>query len=371
MRARVALIVGVVVVAGAALAAALAVTASRPGDDHAGGARPPARCDRHATPATFAKQLEATQPGQALCLAAGAYGVFTGAAKTAPGIIIRGETPATLPAMGLQFRADPVPSWLTLEGLTIVGGDLNGGATHITLRDSRVTGTLQITPGPGPAHNNACGACPQMRDAAITIGPRNTFNNIDPGLNAPEGRLQVNDTGSGPTGLVITSNTFDGGTADGIQASGGTGAFTITRNRFTNIVDCREKSHCADGPHTDALQLTGVGNVRVIDNYFNNDTHGIVAYDGLQPGVVIDGNRFGRIGMGADYWGIVLGGAQSPSILHNRFRRLGPNLTSKAGQTTTDALLRGNVMPGGVVTANGVGGTATLAPGSQRAAQIR
>jgi hypothetical protein len=316
-----------------------------------------AACNLNATTATFDGQLAAATPGQTVCLASGDYGSFgdaSGITKSSPGVTIREQSGATA-RLVLQFRSTPTAQWLVLDGLTIDGGDISAPANNITIRNSAFTSALVINPGAGPGNNNVCSRCPTMNNQDVLF-EGNTFNDIDPG-DGPEGRVTIINGGSSKqTGYTFRGNTFDDGTSDGMQLVTGSAGVLIEDNVFSNIVDCREETGCADGPHTDSVQLLDWGNAIFRDNYFDNNPHGIVAYDGLRTGMVFDGNVFDQA---STDW-LTLGGSNSPTITHNTFREGRLNLTSKAGQATTDAVVRDNIIPGGITTSNGVGGDATL-----------
>src|SRR3954465_14152421 len=98
-------------------------------------------CTQAASPATFAAQFAAAQPGQVLCLASGSYGTFSGAAKPAPGTVRRADG---APAGGVPVRGGagaPPKAQLDMSGgsnvsvpnRTIPGGRIGGGSHDVTV----------------------------------------------------------------------------------------------------------------------------------------------------------------------------------------------------------------------------------------------
>ena len=88
--------------------------------------------------------------------------------KTSPGVTIRPESGAT-PSMSLAWDTTGSPAWLTLDGLTITGGQVSGPTHDVTVKNSTFPGYLQINPGASPGANNACGNCPAMNDNHIVF----------------------------------------------------------------------------------------------------------------------------------------------------------------------------------------------------------
>lgn len=225
-------------------------------------------CDLSATPANFASQLAAAQPGQTICLASGSYGDFHGAAKSSPGVTITGASDSPLPTMRIEFTSG-TPAWLILDHIHFTSstgadgypGDLDVGH-DITFQNSHFGHFLNIDFGTGQGAN---------------IVFNNDLFDVSDGLNVngDEGRLQVKGTSSA-TSMTIENSKFAAGCADGMQfGGGGTGITVGPNNEFYNLV----QGTC--GPHVDSIQFNSVpapGPV-IKGNYFHDDSTGIIGYD--------------------------------------------------------------------------------------------
>lgn len=171
-------------------------------------------------------------------------------------------------------------------------------------------------------------------------------------------RIKVVNMSPCPNGVVIEENEVANGTADGIQLGGTSCGTIIRRNIFHDILQATCDAE-GGGAHCDPIQDAG-GSVQtqILDNWIYNSSNGIVAFDGTGCNWLVAGNVLDVDVSNA----ITLGGSCSPTLRNNTLIGSSAhiNLTSKAGQTTTNATVRDNITPGGVTLANGVGGDATV-----------
>lgn len=257
----------------------------------AAGAGTASAADLHATPSTFASTVAASQPGDNVLLASGSYGSWKGVTKTSPGITLKPE-PGASPTIGLALDTLGNPAWLTIDGVTVTGGTISGPTHDVTFKNLSMPGYLQINPGVSPSANNACGNCPAMNNNNIV------FDNVDFTLaSCPsgsclgyEGRVSFAYGSANPAGVTIKNSKFHSGCSDGIQFTGssnaGRGVTVGPGNEFYNL----NQGSCA--PHVDAVQFVDGGNVKFTGNYFHDNTHGIVNYDGNPANVQITDNVF-------------------------------------------------------------------------------
>ncbi len=241
----------------------------------------PLTCSLNATTANFAAQVASARVGQTVCLASGNYGVWIGTDKA---ITIAEQAGATA-SMSLNFNTGD--GGFTIDGLTVAGGDINGGAHDITVKNSTFTGSITFD---GVANANI-------------LFDHNTHNNIDAPTGSSPARIHLAYTSNTPSGVTIQNSILDGGDSDGIQA--GTG-LAIINNEFKNIKQ--------NGPnHTDAIQLLTAPGTIIRGNYIHDSSDGIVAYDGVERATIE--NNVIKLVYGR--WGIEMYADSNSIIRHN------------------------------------------------------
>jgi hypothetical protein len=259
----------------------------------------PAGCVANTTPATFASQFAAAQPGQTVCLASGNYGTFTGAAKSG-NVTVQGADGATA-IMSLDLSA---ASNVSVRHVTVTGGTVGGRSTNITVAGSSFTGLFLIETS--------------TPNANIVLDGNQHVN-----LDAPDGglpaRVTVWSSGS-PSGVTIENSLFKGGDADGVRPDGDD--VQVIGNEFADIMD-------VGANHADPIQFYGAKRAVVKGNYFHNSGGNISAYimqaDGGE-GNVIEDNVFAAVkggpggGHGVGY-GITLNSDNGSIIEHNTFQQ--------------------------------------------------
>lgn len=236
-------------------------------------------CDRRATPATFARQVEAASDGQTICLGAGNYGNWTGTAKS---ITVRPQ-PGVSPTMTFDF------------GSSAANFTLDGG--HTGLRSStpgiNITGASFLDPGSRniTAENLSftTSGSPFFLLDIRTDGPGilvrgNIFHDLEyPNQTTGAIRILPNDKVPA-SNIQVNYNLFRDMGADGID--GGPG--TIVGNEFSNVSSQRTPQ---DPRHTDVIQIGGSANGGdVIEGSFvhNGCGQGIDAFDGTSSNVIKD-----------------------------------------------------------------------------------
>jgi hypothetical protein len=297
---------------------------------------PTGECDLNATPSTFASQVSAAQAGQAICLATGNYGTWSGAGKA---IVVRPQEDAT-PTMKVSFSTDQ--GGLVLEGMSGMGApsDIRGTAGNFTIRNSMFTSKFWIRRSSGTT-------------TPITLDG-NTHNDIS----GVESRFGVY---GGGTGVVVRNSLFQGGGSDGVRIASA-GSVIGPGNRFIGF-------EITDSNHTDPIQffsgLPGfVGGTRITGNYFAQPegTGDVVAYIAAWDGTsnnVIDNNVFRAVegGSGGGHgiaYSIALYADRGSVIRNNTMERGTCNhnircgtimLASKSGYGPgTGTVIRDNVM---------------------------
>ena len=249
------------------------------------------------------------------------------------------------------------PRLATLDGITVTGGLISGPTHDVTVNNSTFPGYLQINPGASPGANNACGNCPAMNDNHIVFD-NDVFNLASCPSGSClgyEGRISFAYQGPNPAGVTVKNSTFTSGCADGVQfvGSAGRGVTIGPGNTFTNLL----QGSCS--PHVDSIQFVSGNGATITGNYFSNITTGIASYDGGTTGIVVRDNVFASSEVG---YPILFGGDNGAVIEHNTLAAgKHINLTSKAGASSRNEIIRNNITPDGVTLSNGVGGNATPA----------
>ena len=243
-------------------------------------------CDLNATTSNFAAQLSAAQPGQTVCLATGNYGTFAGANKSSPGVTITAQSGAT-PTMGINFCSSAAVSWLTLDTITIPGGEICGPTNNVTFQNSHFTAELDIYQS-GGVYNNACSSCPAISSSNIVFDNDLNDSASDPNATGTFGGDIVFIKGpNGPTdpsaGITVKNSQFTSGCNDGIDVLGAGHGVTIgPGNVFHGLL----QGSCAN--HVDSIQVSGtdVPGPTITGNYFYNDTTGMTSYDYANDGLI-------------------------------------------------------------------------------------
>ena len=97
-----------------------------------------AACDRTASPGTLASKVAKAKPGQTICLKTGDYGTWNGTDKR---VTLR-RARASRPTMRVNFG--PGDGGFTLDGMSGMGGTIDGGARNITIRNSSFAEQLYV-----------------------------------------------------------------------------------------------------------------------------------------------------------------------------------------------------------------------------------
>ena len=283
--------------------------------------------DLHATPANLGSVFASSQGGDVIHLATGSYGTFSGGSKPATVTLV--PEPGASASMGLGFTpADHI----RLDGLTLSGGALTG-AHDIAIVNSTFTATTNISAS--------------VPNANIVLD-HDVFDNISPCGSCPEGRVTVTSPGgnsAGPSGVVISNSRFFGGTSDGVQLTGqATGVQIGPGNEFANMGQ-------TSAVHTDPIQLYGARDTLITGNYLHDNATGIMAPDGGDGGYLrIENNVFTR----SEQPGAYLGFKPGLSVIHNTFTvaLMINDDPSKSGSPTTGAVIKDNVLGGGLAKQN-------------------
>jgi hypothetical protein len=292
---------------------------------------PPIVCTTGATPATFASQFAALQPGQTLCLGPGDYGTWNGGAK--PGPVTVAGAPGAAVSMRLDFSG---ASNLNVQNMTIAGGRIGGSSRNVSVAGSNFTGLFLIeTSSP---------------NAGIVLNGNRHVN-----LDAPASGLPARVTvwaSATPSGVTVANSLFQGGDADGVRPDGD--SVQVIGNEFADIVD-------KGANHADPIQLYGGTRAVIRGNFFHNVSGKITAYimqaDG-GTGNVIEDNVFAA-GKGVGY-GITLMSDSGTVIRHNTFQpgtcdfniRCG---TLSLGNKSGDPVSRGTVIQDNILASIGGG----------------
>ena len=221
-----------------------------------------ARCTRHVTTTSFTAVMAASRAGgpHRLCLSPGDYGSFPASGGGSPVTILPDTSAgATESNVTLHPHFDGV-SHLTISGVTIADGTITGSSHDITLTHSNFTSQLFLDDT-------------SMNNANIVLSYDTFPATAADCLHGYEGRIEISDSGHGPTpdGIIIEhSRIGPGGDCDGVQ-SGGYGV-KILDNIFDDF-------HYVGDVHVDGVQLYGA-RYNVIDgNFFHNVPDAIEAPD--------------------------------------------------------------------------------------------
>lgn len=279
------------------------------------------------------------------------------------------------------YNADP-STRITMRPVSAATVDMGAitmnGVSNVTFQDfegaSTIDGILMQDAGEGPTYditvqdnNMPESGVKVLNNARATLGiviQRNEFVGYTTATDDGD-RVKFfnNDTCSGGTNITFQDNLLQGGKADGITMTANCKVI-IQRNEFADIID----PNCG-GIHCDAIQTGNTGSsdsdVQILNNYLHNVQTGIMAYDGGGTGIVISGNVLqGVPGNSGNGNAINMGGTSGPTITHNTLTgNTYINLGSKAGQQTTNAIVRDNIAPDGVQS-QGVGTAASYAADS-------
>lgn len=302
--------------------------------------------------------------GSVICLNAGTYNWTGGtdgvneqqffAITKSPPVTVRSTTGQTAIIPSLQVTRS---RGLTFKNLSIgffLIDEFESGAGQstrdITLLDNLLTGQTVIDMG--STGNNA------------NIVLRGNYISGYDALGAgSEGTVQVIANGSnplsGPLGIRIEHNTFDGGwgtanrnCADAIQTDINTGGITIgPGNVFRNW-----RSPC-NGVHSDVIQMVGGQCPTITGNFFFDNTVHIGHYDG-GANCVVTHNVFNGGGIdegGANHQAFQIGGIQGMLFAHNLIRNIPTSGigTKFANSQNTNWIIENNVLVNAHIDASG------------------
>ena len=226
-----------------------------------------AACDRTASPSTLSSQISAASAGQTICLEAGSYGTWAGTNKAVT-LLAESGVSAT---MKINFASGD--SGFTLDGLSGMGGNVRGGATNITVRNSTFTSTVDVQGTPG-ANIRFDGNRHEWPVTSSSGGPNAKF-------------FVWSQTPRTSSGVTIANSRFANGDLDGVHVGNAAGV-DVLGNVFYNICD-------SNGPnHADMLQTEGMAGGRIAGNLFQGDascaTQALTSYDSGTVGVMIEDN---------------------------------------------------------------------------------
>ena len=241
-------------------------------------------CDRNATTSSFASEVSAATAGQTICLASGNYGTWQGTNKA----ITVAKAAGAAPTMKISFSTGD--SGFTLDGMGGMGGQISGGASNITIRNSAFNSEISVS---GTANG------------ANIVFDGNSHNNIS-------GIRTANRFIAAGGGLTIRNSMFQGGGSDGVRLAT-SAPVNVIGNTFLNIIDD------GSGNHTDNIQWYGGSNAVVRGNLFKQtiggETQIMGAYDGT-GGNLIEDNVVDVI---SRPWAVELYSDDGSIIRHNTF----------------------------------------------------
>lgn len=277
--------------------------------------------------------------GDVIRLASGNYGSFRGGSKASP-VTITAQAGATATITLNLSGADNV----RFDGLTIAGGSIVD-SRNITVVNSNFTDSVVLRQ--------------KIANANITFD-RNRHVNISPCSGCLPGRIAINasDNPQGPSGIKITNSLFSGGQSDGVDMIGqAKGVQVGPGNEFSNLIQ-------GGGTlHTDPIQTYGAQDTTIVGNYIHDNSTGIMVPDGLDFGTMrITDNVFTRIVQAGAY----IGFQPNIQVVHNTstepliFNDDPGKRASQGGSSTTGALIRDNILTGGITFLNGAGGGRTM-----------
>jgi hypothetical protein len=244
---------------------------------------PSADCTVNATTGTFGAVFSAAGSGAVICLASGDYGSFAGSTKPGPVAI----KPAAGASPSIQIAFGPTAKNIRIDGFRdFRGWDLNG-SQNIEIVNTVFTGPMQV------------------RGAVSGIlFDNDTFDRL--GHATWEGRLSF---AQGASNAIVRNSHFgNGGCSDGIQLTGESTGVTIQGNVFSGL----RQGACAE--HADPIQFYGTSNVKILDNYFYDNSTGIMTPDGNGSPSVIQNN----VWVMDEYpWAIASGRDRDSQISHN------------------------------------------------------
>jgi hypothetical protein len=228
--------------------------------------------------------------------------------------------PASGASVNASVNLNSSAANLRLEKFDKFGGWHIGGASNITIADSTFTQPMEVvSASPG------------------VVFDRDVFDGL--GHGTWEGRLSFGQSASGVT--VKNSHFGNGGCSDGIQVTGDSRDIQIIGNEFDNI----KEGSCSE--HADPIQFYGASNITLRDNYFHNNSTGIMDGDGNGSPMTLTNNVFVTDGEYPDQ--VVIGGGSGDVIDHNVFAggariRVGKvNVGFSTNETITNNVIEGGV----------------------------
>jgi Bacterial Ig domain/Right handed beta helix region len=275
--------------------------------------------DLQANPGTLTGVFNAAQGGDVIHLAAGDYGTFRGGSK--PSMVALVPQPGATATMSVAFNP---ASYVRLDGLTIDDATLEGATHHVTVANSRFTGSVVIRTN-------------QMANAGVLFDG-NTHVGITVCGTCYEGRITLPGSGPSASGVVILHSLFSGGNSDGIQ--NGSNGTQIIGNEFTNLDQADPNV-----AHTDPIQLYGSRNSVVRGNYIHDTASGIMSGDGTDH-ELIEHNVILRTGNSP----IILGPDDGSVVRHNTLMGTLRVCAGGSGACNGSAPSSGTVVKDNVVT---------------------
>jgi len=229
--------------------------------------------------------------------------------------------------MALDFGND---DHIRVDGLTINGAWIHGSTHDVTVANAPFTDGASIDTG-------------SMSNANVTLD-HDTFANL--GQAGHEGRVSIfgeNVNHSTDDGVTVSNSVFGpGGASDGVQILGGARGVHLTGNEFKGI----KQSNCG-AVHCDPVQFYGAVNTVLVDNYFHDNSTGIMTPDGNGDAATYKNNVWVTDGEYPDQ--IAIGGQSGDVITHNVFAngariRIG---RSNGGIYSSNETATHNVLTGG------------------------
>jgi hypothetical protein len=270
-------------------------------------------CTQHLTTSTFASAYSSAAGGDVLCLAPGTYTSGVGDIWPSSQVVVQADSSAggtqtnVILSGGITMFNGSNVRFDTLTAAGVQLGDSSNDPTNIYLHNIHYTDSM-------------CILVPTNSSLNITVDGGD-FTNI--GQSCTEGRLGINGlnvTHNVDPKIKITNVLFSGSGAsgrngsDGIQINGSPYAIEIgPNNYFTGILE----DGCGT-VHCDAIQFYGASGTNIHDNYFYNNSDGIMSPDCNGSPMYVTNNVFVQEN-GSATNEIILGGGNGDTFTHNAF----------------------------------------------------
>lgn len=349
-------------------------------------------CTTTISSGSVSSALSSMTAGGTLCLNAGSsYTYSSGSISKASTTTVRAASGLTrddvvLPHVNMQHSHNVTFQTLTINGADIGDAGAGTSATNVTMTDIAFTD----------------GICIHLSDNNTSRGilvSYSSFINIAAGCG--EGRIGINGhrdsgpvthTGSYDQGVVIDHNLIQGpgvsrtNCSDGIQGVDGAVGYTVTNNEFkfidqngtghgTSSFDCDNGTPGvpADDNHIDPFQPFDSDYVTVTGNYFNRNTTGYEAFDGVTQHSKVENNVWYGNGEYGDQASISCGASDS-TFLHNTVDGVGgANVRTSSGNASHPCdyyhgTFQNNIVTGGL---NGAAPDGTVSFNMSATASLR